>query len=203
MWGRCRRSFFKMGRRGAAPLFWSWVLPFPLCVGPAAPASPLAGEVARLRDGRGAIFSAFPPGGISPHLRAKSRRCAAVALRNAPAGAARAASDFLPGQKVTKEPPGGVRNRQIRQGLSASMPPPPGTPMLRGRPLIGSRSRSGARGLCACLPLPPGPLGPCLGYLRNRLPLHFCALRVLPLPGRLFSLGCAAFPAKPRIILEP
>ena len=37
----------------------------------------------------------------------------------------RAASDFLDGQKVTKEPLGGGRNRQVRQSRPASMPPSP------------------------------------------------------------------------------
>ena len=37
----------------------------------------------------------------------------------------RAASDFLDGQKVTKEPLGGGRNRQVRQSLPASMSPSP------------------------------------------------------------------------------
>ena len=37
----------------------------------------------------------------------------------------RPASDFLDGQKVTKEPLGGGRNRQVRQSLPASMPPAP------------------------------------------------------------------------------
>ena len=41
---------------------------------------------------------------ISPHLRAKSRRCAAVALRNAPAGAVRAASFFPNDGKVPRRP---------------------------------------------------------------------------------------------------
>ena len=37
----------------------------------------------------------------------------------------RAASDFLDGQKVTKKPLGGGRNRQVRQSLPASMSPSP------------------------------------------------------------------------------
>ena len=39
--------------------------------------------------------------------------------------AAPAASDFLDGQKVTKEPLGGGRNRQDRQSRPASMSPVP------------------------------------------------------------------------------
>ena len=57
-------------------------------------------------------------------LRAALR---AVALRNAPAGAVRAASDFLDGQKVTKEPlgdgSGWALRAQIRRPLG---------PLLRG-----------------------------------------------------------------------
>ena len=48
----------------------------------------------------------FLCGGFRRHLRAKSRRFAVVALRNAPAGAVRVTSDFTHGGKVTKTPPG-------------------------------------------------------------------------------------------------
>ena len=41
----------------------------------------------------------------------------------------RAASDFLDGQKVTKEPLGGGRNRQVRQSLPPPCRPPPRTPI--------------------------------------------------------------------------
>ena len=69
----------------------------------------------------GPVFCLDFLGEFRRHLRAKSRRCAAVALRNAPAGAVWAASDFLDAQKVTKEPLGG----RLRMDTLCPYSPPP------------------------------------------------------------------------------
>ena len=72
-------------------------------------------------------------------LRAALR---AVALRNAPAGAVRAASFFLDAQKETKEAPGRRSGRTLRVHIRG-----PWTPFLRGRQLGKlSGHRQGAGG---------------------------------------------------------
>ena len=84
-------------------------------------------------------------------LRAALR---AVALRNAPAGAVRAASDFLDAQKVTKKALGGGDNRiRLRHILHD---PHPLDPHYGGHPLRQAESfRRAKSGVLGCGPIRP------------------------------------------------
>ena len=74
-----------------------------------------------------------------------------------------------------------MRNRRFGPGASRLHAAHPLEP-----PFYGGLSRNVdspiRRMVTVCLPAPPpGPLGPCLGCFRNRLPPHSCAWGVLPL----------------------
>ena len=87
-------------------------------------------------------------------LRAALR---AVALRNAPAGAVRAASDFLDAHKVTKKALGGGDNR-IRLRLILHDPHPL-EPPLRGSSLEAGRILPARKIRSAWVRSHPAPLG--------------------------------------------
>ena len=74
-------------------------------------------------------------GGRVWRLRAGSGEFRRISALSAALRAQPAASYFLPGQKVTKEPPGVGAIGRNSCAVPASMPPAPWTPILRGPPI--------------------------------------------------------------------